>query len=201
MFDRDSSSDQVLALLRLPGAKDLTRLLVSKGLELWFAQCDPKEFARSVERKAKEVVKLPKPLYNEIAGIAQSPDAYRGRRSRAPALAAVIGRVCDGYRIDPLFALPGARELVVEVAERCATRLDRTLAVKKKAALPDDQLLELGVLVEFTNVGVYQTPERVEAWKKGFDHMKAMPTPDRAAWDGFCKRVEKAFVLLVAPTS
>lgn len=199
LWDNDSSLDALAGLIRLPTGKDLARTLVSWGLRLWFDQCTPQEFSKGLERRSKELIKLPKPLFAELASIAQRPREYDRRGSRSAAHHAIIGGYGDGYRIDPLFAYPGAREAVTEVAERNAARLDKVSNAKSKRTLYEDQLPELGVLLEFTTVGVFQRPERVEAWRARFATMNAATTEERAFWDEFCGRVEKVFPLLVGP--
>lgn len=197
LWDNDASLDAMSALIRLPAGKDVTRALVSWGLRLWFGQCTPAEFSRGLERHSKALVKLPKPLFEELVSIAQRPAEYARRTSRRPEHLALLGGYCDGYRVAPLFALPGAREVVAEVAERCAARLDRALTAAKKVSLYEDGLPELGVLLELTNIGVFQPSARVEAWRAGFAEMNARTTEERAFWDEFSGRVQSLFPLLV----
>lgn len=197
LWDNDKSVDAVGGMIRVMPSKDLWHLLACWGLRLWFGQCEPKEFARGIERKAKDVVKLPKPVFNALSEIAQRPDAFKAHRSRKPEHSALIGDSSGGYRMEPLFELPEVRAVTETVAERCAARLDS--AFKKKHSLPQDALPELGVLLELTNVRLYQDAARVEKWKTGFAAMNARTTEERPFWDEYVARVEKLFPLLVAP--
>jgi hypothetical protein len=196
LWDNEKSLKALPGMVKVPAPKDLTQLLVSWGLRLWFGQCEPREFARAIERKAKDVVKLPKPVYNEIASIAQRPDAFR-KGVRKPEFREVIGSAGDGYRVSPIFDIPEARAQVTEVAEKCASRLDT--ATRKKVTFAEEPLPELGVLLEMTNIGLYQAAERVEAWKKGFNELNARTKENRELWDAWVARVEKVFPLLVKP--
>jgi hypothetical protein len=197
----DKASVEVVGgLIRVTPSKDLWHLLTSWGLRLWFGQCDPKEFARGIERKAKDVVKLPKPVFEVLSNIAQRPDSFKVHRMRKPEHAAVMGNSCAGYRMEPLFTLPETRAILDTVAERCASRLDSALtSKKKKVGFTEDPLPELGVLLEFTNLGVFQEAARVEKWKKGFDELNALTTDERELWDQYAARVAPSFAMLVAP--
>lgn len=199
LWDNDVSVEAVAGLIRVTPSKDLWHLLASWGLRLWFGQCEPREFARAVERKTKEVVKLPRPVFEALSNIAQRPDSFKGHRSRKPEHTAILGGTCGGFRMEALFTLPETRAIAEKVGARCATRLDNAFKAKKKVPLTEDPLVELGVLLEFTNVGFFQDAARVEKWKKGFAEMNALTTEDRAVWDDYAARVEKLFPLLVAP--
>lgn len=199
LWDNDSSLDALPELVHLPAGKDLVRTLVAWGVRLWFAQCTPAEFSKGLERRSKELIKLPKPLFDELVAIAQRPKEFEQKESRRPEHREVIGGYCDGYRVEPIFSLPGARDVVAELAERNAARLDKAFGRKKQVSLYEDQLTELGVLLELTNVGVFQRPERVEAWRAGFAAMNAATPEERGFWDEYCGRVEKVFMLLVRP--
>ena len=163
-----------------------------------FGQCEPKEFARGIERKSKEVIKLPKPLFEALSNVAQRPDSFKVHRSRKAEHAAVLGGYCSGYRMDPLFDLPETRALTQAVGERCAKRLDSGLS-NQKTTLYEDQLAELGVLLELTNVGLFRDTARVERWKQGFSAMNARTTEERPFWDEYAACVDELFVMLTAP--
>jgi hypothetical protein len=197
----NTTVDAVGGLIRVTPSKDLWHLLTSWGLRLWFGQCDPKEFARGIERKAKDVVKLPKPVFEALSNIAQRPDSFKVHRMRKPEHAAVMGNFWGGYRMEPLFQLPETRAITETVAERCASRLDKAFKEKKKAPLSEDPLAELGVLLELTNVGIFQDAARVERWKQGFAEMNALTTTERPFWDEYAARVTPSFAMLVAPTA
>lgn len=162
-----------------------------------FGQCEPKEFARGIERKSKEVIKLPKTLFEALSNVAQRPDSFKVHRSRKAEHAAVLGGYCSGYRMDPLFDLPETRALTQAVGERCAKRLDSGLS--NQTTLYEDQLAELGVLLELTNVGLFQDTARVERWKQGFAAMNARTTEERPFWDEYAACVDELFVMLTAP--
>ena len=199
LWDNDASVEEVPGLIRVTPSKDLWHLLASWGLRLWFGQCEPREFARAVERKAKEVVKLPKPVFDALSNIAQRPDSFKGHRSRKPEHTAIMGGFCGGFRMEALFTLPETRAITAKIADRCANRLDNAFKAKKKTTLVEDPLIELGVLLELTNVGFFLEAPRVEKWKKGFAEMNALTAEDRAHWDQYGARVDKLFTLLVAP--
>lgn len=196
LWDNDSSLDRVGDLIAVKAGKELHGILASWGLKLWFGRCEPKEFARAVERKASEVTRLPKPLFNQLAEIAQRPESFNRKSSRKPEHGALIGGYCDGFRIDPLFALPEVKTIVTTVGERCATRLDHVLTGPKRVSLYEDSLTELGVLLELTNIGLFQDAARVERWKKGFAEMNALTDEERNFWDEFAPKVEKVLSLL-----
>ncbi|MDP2273953.1 MAG: hypothetical protein Q8N23_02710 [Archangium sp.] len=199
LWDNETSIAEVPGLIRVTPSKDLWHLLASWGLRLWFGQCEPREFARAVERKSKDVVKLPKPVFDALSNIAQRPDSFRGHRSRRQEHTAILGGYCGGFRMEALFTLPETREIVQKVADRCANRLDGVFKAKQKAALTTDPLIELGVLLEFTNIGIFQEAPRVEKWKKGFAEMNALTTDDRGYYDEYATRVDKLFTMLKSP--
>ena len=199
LWDNDSCIEEVPGLIRVTPSKDLWHLLACWGLRLWFGQCEPREFARAVERKSKEVVKLPRPVFEALSNIAQRPDSFKGHRSRLPEHVAVLGGTSGGYRMEPLFDLPEVRVIAEKLAERAGKRLDGVFRARKKVPFTEDNLVELGVLLEFTNIGFYLEPDRVEIWKKGFSEMDAATLEDRATWDAYRARVEKIFPMLVAP--
>lgn len=199
LWDNDSCIEEVPGLIRVTPSKDLWHLLACWGLRLWFGQCEPREFARAVERKSKEVVKLPRPVFEALSNIAQRPDSFKGHRSRLPEHVAVLGGTCGGYRMEPLFDLPEVRVIAEKLAERAGKRLDGLFRARKKVPFTEDNLVELGMLLEFTNIGFYLEPDRVEIWKKGFSEMDAATLEDRATWDAYRARVEKIFPMLVAP--
>jgi hypothetical protein len=196
LWDNDSSLDRIGGLIAVKAGKDLHSILASWGLKLWFGRCEPKEFARAVEKKASEVTKLPKPLFNQLAEIAQRPESFNNKRSRKPEHDAVLGGYCDGFRIDPLFALPEVKTIVATVGERCAARLDQVLTGSRRVSLYEDQLTELGVLLELTNIGLFQDAARVARWKQGFAEMNALTTEERNFWDEYSPKVENVFSLL-----
>ena len=198
LWDNDNSLDAVGELIHVMPGKDLPHLLVSWGLRLWFGQCAPRDLARAVERRSKEVIKLPKPLFEELSNIAQRSDTFKGRSSRKLEHGAILGGYCDGYRIEPLFQLPETRAITADLADRLAQRLDSVFTVKKRVTLYEDALVELGVLLELTNVSLFQDAARVERWKQGFAEMNALTTEERPFWDGYAANVEKLFAMLVA---
>lgn len=66
-------------------------LLASWGLRLWFGQADAKAFAKGIERKSAELIRLPKPLFQESWCLAQrhrvrAPQHPPGRAHRDPRL-------------------------------------------------------------------------------------------------------------------
>jgi hypothetical protein len=124
----------------------------------------------------------------------RTPSLSCDRRDRSPEVAAVTGDYRCGWRIDEIFSLPGATEVVRTVAERNATTLDRVL--RADATFYEHQLTELGVLTIFTELDVRQPAARVEAWVRGFDAIDARTTDERGFWDEFVGRVRPAFALL-----
>ncbi|MDP2271633.1 MAG: hypothetical protein Q8N23_14865 [Archangium sp.] len=195
LWDNDASLDALPELIHVPPSKDLTHLLASWGLRLWFDRCAPKDFARAIERKSKEVIKLPKPLFEALAAIAQRPDSFKEKRSRSAPHHAILGGSADGYRIDPVFALPEVRALVgAVVRDRCAAQLDAVLTGPSRVSLYEDHLTGLGVLLELTNVGLFQPADRVARWRAGYAEMNALTPEERDFWDELVPRVEALFI-------
>ncbi len=197
LWDSEASAGAVPRLIRLTPDKSLMNLLVTRGLLLWFNQCEPREFARAVERRSKEVVLLPKPLFNALSDLAQRPDSFK-RGSRKHEHTAVLGPACSGHRIDALFAQPEARALLQVIAERNASKLDTAFA-KRKLTLTENPTPELGVLLEFTNVQLFVEAPRVAKWKSGFAAMSERTTEARPFWDEYGTKIETLFSMLTPP--
>jgi hypothetical protein len=198
LWDNDASADAVPDLIKVAPSKSLNHLLASWGLRLWFGGCTAKEFARGIERKSKDIIKLPRPVFVALSEIAQRPASFDHRPSRSAAHKAIIGVSKAGHCVEPLFALPEVKGLVADlVAERCATELDRKCGRKKQSPLSEDTFTELGVLLELTQVGVFQPAVRVERWKDGLAAMNSLTTDERPFWDEFLQGVDAAFPLLV----
>lgn len=198
LLTNDRSLDELGQLTHLPVGKELMPSLAAWGVRLWFDQCKPRAFSKGIERWAKELTRLPRPLFDELAAIAQRPAEYEKRSSRKPEHVELLGRPGDGYRIEPLFALDGVKAVVAGLAERNALRLDKVLSTPAPGSLYENHLTELGVLLELTNVGVTQSAERVATWRAGFARMNAATPEEREFWDRFSERVERLFPLLSA---
>ncbi len=196
LWDDEKSVNQLGRFTKIEAKPTLIHYLVSHAVKLWFTEIDGTTFARAVDRKSREAIRLPKPLYNGLVDLARNPKLSM-RGSRKPQHTKVLGANRDGYRLEALFAMEEVPAMLAPMSEALAERLDRAFKTKKTFA--DEPFAELGMLVELTNANVYQTAERVAAWEAGFDKMNERTTEDRPQWDEFVTRVRPAFAMLLKP--
>ena len=197
LFDSEASVDRIGRFTKISAKPDLLDYLVSHAVLLWFGEVDGTTFARAIDRRSKEVSKLPKPLFNIFVDIASKKVTSRG--SRTPEHTKILGSNRDGYRVQPLFDMPEAGKLMGPMAELVASKLDKTFKSKKTFA--EEPLTELGIVLELTNAHLYPDPARVAAWEKGFMEMSARTTEDREHWDAYVERVKPLFSMLAAPAT
>ena len=197
LWDNEKSVNQLGRFTKIEAKPTLINYLVSHAVKLWFTEIDGVTFARAVDRKSREAIRLPKPLYNGLVDLARNPKLSM-RGSRKPEHTKVLGSNRDGYRLEALFAMEEVPAMLAPMSEALAERLDRAFKTKKTFA--DEPFAELGMLVELTNARVYQSPERVAAWEAGFDKMNERTTEDRPQWDEFVTRVRPAFAMLLKPS-
>lgn len=196
LWDNEKSIERVGRFTKLSAKPTLIDYLVAHSVQLWFGETDGTTFARAIDRRSKEVSRLPKPLFNAFADIARIP-GLTSRGARLPAHKQVLGSNRDGFRVQALLDLPEVPALLTPMADALVSRLDK--AFKSNRTLAQEPLIELGVLLELTNARVFQTPERAAQWEKAFMEMSARTTEDRPFWDEFVGRVRPAFSMLVAP--
>lgn len=173
LWDNDAALNAVGTLVKISPAQETMPLLASWGVRLWFGQCEANAFGRGVERKSAELIRLPRPVFQQLAGIAQRPAEY-ARGSRPAEHKAILGAGCDGYFIAPLFDLPEVKAVVQLRAAALADVLDKTFASKPRDwAVFERKLFPLGVLLTFTRIGLYVEAARVDTWLAGFERVAA----------------------------
>jgi len=197
LWDNEASVDKIGRFTKIPAKPELHDYLVSHSVLLWFGEVDGTTFARAIDRRSKEVSKLPKPLFNIFVDIASKKVTSRG--SRTAEHIKILGTNRDGYRVQPLLDMPETAKLLGPMAELVASKLDKTFKSKKTFA--EEPLTELGLVLELTNAHLYPDPERVAAWEKGFMEMSARTTEDREHWDAYVARVKPMFAMLSAPAN
>lgn len=195
LWDNEASVDRIGRFTKISAKPELLDYLVSHSVLLWFGEVDGTTFARAIDRRSKEVSKLPKPLFNIFVDIATKKVTARG--SRTAEHIKILGTNRDGYRVQPLLDLPETAKLLAPMSELVASKLDKTF--KGKKTLAEEPLTELGIVLELTNAHIFQDPERVAAWAKGFEEMSARTTEDRDHWDAFVARIKPLFGMLSAP--
>lgn len=199
LWDNEATLDAVGGLVKISPAKETMPLLASWGLRLWFGQADAKAFAKGIERKSAELIKLPKPLFQELVGLAQRPTEYARRNSRPAEQTAILGSTCDGYFVAPLFELPEVKAVIENRAEELSVILDKFFAATPKPeSLYRNKLAPLGVLLSFTRIGLFVAPARADAWLAGFDRMVESAKEDVEFWKAFSTRVRPLFTLIKA---
>jgi hypothetical protein len=201
IFDNDQALNTIDKLIQVRPKADLVHRLVDQGLQLWFGCTDGGRFMKALQRDTRELTKLPKPLFAALVELTANPTIGArdspGREARSPKVEAVTGPYRDGWRIDAIFELPGALDVVRGVAERNAVALDKRLSPPAKDTdLFECVLTELGVLTVLTELNVRHAPDRVDAWERGFDQVNAATTAERPFWDEFAARVKPAFAML-----
>jgi hypothetical protein len=199
LWDNDATVDVVGTLVKISPAKETMPLLASWGLRLWFGQADAKAFAKGIERKSAELIRLPKPLFQELVGLAQRPTEYARRNTRPAEHTAILGSSCDGYFVAPLFELPDVKAVVENRAEELSLVLDKFFGgTPKPEALYKNKLAPLGVLLTFTRIGIYVAPARADAWLAGFERMVEAAKSEGEFWKDFSGRVRPLFTLIKA---
>lgn len=197
LWDNDSALDALPDLVRISPAKETLTLVTAWAVKLWFAQCKPAEFSKGIERKASELTKLPKPVFEELVAIVREPRVYEKKTSRLPEHAKVLGGYCDGYFIAPVFELPEVRAVVASHSEKLSLVVDKQLSRKpRKDLLYELDLTALGLVLSFTRVGAVPTKERLDAWEAGFDAIDQANTSERGFWDEWRDRVRPSFELM-----
>jgi hypothetical protein len=205
LFDNDHALDVLDELILVKPRPELRHQLVNQALKVWTAspslwldgadKLDTRAFMKPLQRDTRALTKLPPVLFELLATMTKSPSLANDRRDRSPEVAAVVGGYRCGWRIDEIFSLPGAMDVVRTVAERNAATIDRDFA-STKLTFDELELTELGVLTLFTELGVRHPAARVDAWERGFDAVDARTAEERSFWDEFVVRVRPAFALL-----
>ncbi len=195
LWDNTVSVDSMLRLIKLPTTGGTLHYLVAHGIKLWFAQSDLPEFARASDRKSREIIRFPKPLYDAFARIAGSPKTFV-KGSRSEAHRAILGDAADGIRLDPLFQQPEVPEILAPLMTSLTARLDKTFN-DPKLTLSKNPFTELGILLELTTFGFYVPAEKVKAWEAAFDAANERTKDEREFFDAYVKRVRPIFKHLV----
>jgi hypothetical protein len=204
LYDNDSALDLLHDLVDAgDDAGDPARVVASLGLRAWL---NPVTVAPD-DRMQKivdtlDTTTLPEPTRAALAALFRDPAKATEKHSRTRKVAAILGGYSDGPRIDPLLRFPGAAPVVDEHAERCAVRLDRTLARNVGLYEVAGDLAALGILVELAQAELWRPdPARVTRWRLGFDAIDAATKEERGFWWKYVRRVRNGFELLAPGTA
>jgi hypothetical protein len=195
LWDNSVSVDSILRLIKLPTTGTTLHYLVAHGIKLWFAQSDMQEFARASDRKSREIIRLPKPLYDAFARVAGSPRSFP-KTTRSEAHKAMLGDAADGIRIEALFNQPEVPEILAPLVTSLCARLDKAFN-DQKMTLAKNPFTELGILLELTVIGIYPPADKVKAWHVVFDAANERTKDNREFFDAFVKRVRPIFNHLI----
>ncbi len=198
LFENDKAVDAVLNLVMVKPKTDLGERLADVGLQVWFGRIDGKAAMKSLQKDTRELTKLPKPVFQALTELTSSPESAKSKSNRSAEVSKITGLYASGWRIDPLLELPNVAPVVERVAEANAVKLDArlTAALTSKRELPQEPLVELGVLTVLTERGIKHSAARVDAWAKGFAALNERTTDDRKFWDEFVTKAQAAFKLL-----
>jgi hypothetical protein len=203
LYDNDHALD---VLPEMTEGVDLDRspahLAVGIGLRLWMAASSlhlhTDEIRAALGRHEGWLAELPEEAREALRAIAADPKAAAERRgSRTQEDRAVLGTYNEGPRIDALFRVQGAGDVIREVAEKCIAHLDE-LTRHEDADLYEiaGDLAPLGVLLEMRAVGVRVPRAKIKAWQAAFRRMDETTDAERVFWDKYVTRVKKGFARL-----
>lgn len=198
LWDNDSALDQLPALIDAKIGGDLHRMLAVWALKLWFERCTVEEFNRAISRRSKDVIKLPKPLFEQLAAMIARPKELADKSDRSNEHQAVIGGYCAGLRLDVIFAMPEARPVLAEIAAKLKVLLDGY--ERANGDFYELGFVELGVALELTRCEIWPAPADVERWRAAFNAADQRTTQERSFFDDFVKSVGPAFDLLARPS-
>jgi hypothetical protein len=203
LYDNDHALD---VLPEMTEGVDLDKspahLAVGIGLRVWMAptslELHGEEIRGALQRHEGWLAELPEEAREALREIASDPKGACERRgSRTTEDRAVLGTYNEGPRIDALFRVPGAHEVIGDVAEKCIAHLDE-LTRHEDADLYEiaGDLAPLGVLLEMRAVGVRVPRAKVKAWQAAFRRMEESTDAERAFWDKYVTRVKKGLTRL-----
>jgi hypothetical protein len=205
LYDNDHALD---VLPEMTEGVDLDRspahLAVGIGLRVWMASSSLEphsgEIRAALQRHEAWLAELPEEARKALCDIADNPKAASERRgSRTPEDRAVLGTYNEGPRIDVLFRVQGADDVIREVADKCIAHLDEVTR-HEDADLYEiaGDLAPLGVLLEMRAVGVRVPRAKIKAWQAAFRRMDESTDAERAFWDKYVARVKRGFARLTS---
>lgn len=198
LYDNDAALDLLAELVdSVDPEQSPTHLAVGLGLKLWMlpvhVDTGADEIRRILERKQDWLTKLPAPARAELQALAANPKAMSQRPgSRSPENRAIIGGYENGPRVEALFQVEGASELLAELAERLGKVLDEALETEAGLYEVSEALAALGMLLELRAIGVRSAPARVERWKQAYAAADRATREERGFWDAYSARVLQA---------
>lgn len=198
LYDNDAALDLLAELVdSVDPEQSPTHLAVGLGLKLWMlpvhVDTGADEIRRILERKQDWLTKLPTPARAELQALAANPKAMSQRPgSRSPENRAIIGGYENGPRVEALFQVEGASELLAELAERLGKVLDEALETEAGLYEVSEALAALGMLLELRAIGVRSAPARVERWKQAYAAADRATREERGFWDAYSARVLQA---------
>ncbi|MCY1059169.1 hypothetical protein [Nannocystis sp. SCPEA4] len=207
LYDNDSALDLLHDLVEAgDDAGDPARIVARLGLRAWLnpVSVAPGDRLQAIVDALDDaaLATFPEPTRVALAALFRDPEKATKKSSRTRKVTAILGGYSDGPRIDPLLRFPGAAPVLEELAERCAVRLDRTLARKVDLYEVAGDLAALGVLIELTQADLWRPdPARVTRWRLGFDAIDAATTEERGFWWKYVRRVRNGFELIAPGTA
>ncbi len=198
LYDNDAALDLLADLVdSIDPEQSPTHLAVGLGLKLWMlpvhVDTGADEVRRILDRKQDWLAKLPAPARAELQALAANPKAMSERPgSRSPENRAIIGGYENGPRVDALFQVEGASEVLAGLAERLGKVLDEALEAEADLYEVSDSLAALGMLLELRAIGVRSAPARIERWKQAYAAADRATREERGFWDAYSARVLQA---------
>lgn len=198
LYDNDAALDLLAELVdSVDPEQSPTHLAVGLGLKLWMlpvhVDTGADEIRRILDRKQDWLTSLPAPARAELQALAANPKAMSQRPgSRSPENRAIIGGYENGPRVEALFQVEGASELLAELAERLGKVLDEALEAEAGLYEVSEALAALGMLLELQAIGVRSAPARVERWKQAYAAADRATREERGFWDAYSARVLQA---------
>ena len=202
LYDNDAALDLLADLIgSVEPEESPAHLAVGLGLRLWMlpvhVETGADEIRRILDRKRDWVAKLPAPARAELTALAADPKALSQRPgSRSHEHRAIIGGYENGPRVDALFQVEGAPQLLNELAERLGQILDEALDGRRGLYEVSDALAALGVLLELRTIDVRCAPGRIARWKEAYAASDRATPEERSFWDDYSARVFQAFARL-----
>lgn len=202
IYENDGALDGLASLVKIPAdEQDPARVVVGIGLVAWLEPVSLSvasgDLRAAVDRVADGIAGLPEATRSALAEVLADPEKASERSSRTSAASAAIGHASCGPRIDPLLRFPGAQPVIAELAECAARRLDASLGGDEDLYEIASDLGALGVLIELGEAGLWHpAPERLAAWRAGFDAADQRTTEERGFWDRYAARVRPGLALL-----
>lgn len=202
LYDNDSALDELWRLVKLDGDEpDPARLVARIGLLAWLnpvsVASDNSDLPARVAALGDGLARLPAATRAALQTLLDDPEAATKGRSRTKAATAAIGGYSDGPLIDALLRFPGAQPVIDELGERAAQLLDRRLRGDVDLYEIAGPMAGLGVLIDLQQAGLWApAPERVLAWRGGFDDIDRRTKSERSFWVKYVRHVRRGFDLL-----